>query len=241
MHTGITPEFSEMGIEEYTPWEGWSEEDKTTIEEHMNYYRNKIQEMQRKLELVTKCYAKGRLSEDLFVNIKVSKKPKSDLKAAILENRNADTFANKQDEDLIDFLTKHIITDNVTFTDFDVHTPRNLQELSLAIKQIKCNVDNEEKKTLGLHINAAEKYWEYKALFKSLKKKNKMTWTKYLRENTEICKSYVNRHIQVYELVLMYPGLRKLNITFTELFKKKDKIKRIFSERPDVAVLWKEN
>ena len=137
MHTGITPEFSEMGIEEYTPWEGWSEEDKSCIEEHMSYYRNKIQEMQCKLELLTKCYAKGRLSEDPFVKIKVLKKPKSDLKAAILENRNADTFANKQDEDLIAFLEKHKITDNVMQTDFDVHTrPTNLQELSLAIKQI---------------------------------------------------------------------------------------------------------
>ena len=93
--------------------------------------------MQHKLELLTKCYAKGRLSEDPFVKIKVLKKPKSDLKAAILENRNADTFANKQDEDLIDFLEKHKITDNVMQTDFDVHTrPTNLQELSLAIKQI---------------------------------------------------------------------------------------------------------
>jgi len=53
-----------------------------------------------------------------------------------------------------------------------------------------------------------------------------------------ISKSYVNRHIQMYELCTMYPGLKELKLSFTELFKCRNKLSSIFAKYPEQAKEW---
>jgi len=96
-------------------------------------------------------------------------------------------------------------------------------------------------KALNAHIYAGKSFLNYQKLFKVLKKPGsgtKLPWGKWLNNVVKISKSYVYRHIQMYLLVKDYPGLRQLSMSFTELFKKKDRISSLFLLDQNLAQEW---
>ena len=102
-------------------------------------------------------------------------------------------------------------------------------------------MNQKDNRVLNAHVDAGKVFQRYQQLFKMLKKKDgkfTSTWKSWLNEKVKACRSYVYRHIQMYELCNQYPGLHELNTSYTQLFSMKGKIKRVFLSNTTLADEW---
>ena len=59
--------------------------------------------------------------------------------------------------------------------------------------------------------------------------------------NTSISEAYVRQHREIAALTSEYPTLKRLAVTYTDLFKMKNRIIQCFAINIDIGNWWKEN
>jgi hypothetical protein len=68
-----------------------------------------------------------------------------------------------------------------------------------------------------------------------------ITWAKWLKDNVGISSSYDKQLRNIANNFGDYKKLYYLGISFTEFSKRKEHIRLMFSELPDIANYWKQN
>ena len=212
-------------------WGGWSDEDKKVINDHIKYTASR-------LELLNSALKYGPLDKNRSV-----KKPGSVVDKLIYKDN---THKDNNDDKFIEYLCMKKIT-NYSTGNSDLianvnSSPKTLEEMQTNIKEICKFLSEQDTMTLKRHIDAGKLFLNYQKLFKVLKRNRRSgtrgTWNKWLSDVVEISKSYIYRHIQVYKLCKEYPGLCHLSVSFTELFRMKDRISTIFTVNPNLAQEW---
>ena len=66
-----------------------------------------------------------------------------------------------------------------------------------------------------------------------------LTWAVWLTTNVGISESYSRHHREMAQLVLTYPKLKNLAMTFTELHRLKKQILKVFSTNLNISEWWK--
>ena len=83
------------------PWEGWTDEEKDVIKEHISYYLLLINTNKQKLKEMYKCWTTGPVPKSLVK--KVPPMPKSDI-SFIYSEKNSKKKSIKDDNTFLDYL-----------------------------------------------------------------------------------------------------------------------------------------
>ena len=91
------------------------------------------------------------------------------------------------------------------------------------------------------HLQLGEYLIRAKEIFniQKIKYKTKDTWSNYVKNNTNISEPYERRHREVAALVQTYGKLKKLSVSFTELYSMRSKIKEVFISNIECGNWWK--
>ena len=209
-----------------TPWDQWTNEQKDIMWAHVEYYKDKIAE-------ITTCWASGPIPKS-----QVSQ-PKTDLSFIYTEKESGKKETNDNKE-FLNYLKSKCYADDHTTEHLSEMPTDNLNSLEQYLRIRFAKLNRSENTLLLDHISFGNDLAKAKRLFKSLKKRhNKITWELWISVNVKICKSYANKHIAMYHLVSEYPKLKKLAISFKELYTISHRIRTIFAKNNAEALHWK--
>jgi len=120
----------------------------------------------------------------------------------------------------------------------------NLKNMALYLKKYHRKLNEEGLKghlKHGRDLTITKKRFDLeKRLKKSRKDKAKQsTWKEWIKGNTGISASYCRQLMQMGKLTKKSRRLEDLNnVSYTDLFKMRNKIKEVFLERPDIEAYW---
>jgi len=226
------------------PWAKWTEDDKKTLMDYIHYHTNCI-------EFVNKCWASGITTE------KPPKKPEGDLEKLVKKGRkrkgkmpsNSETpakvkknsISQMNDDEFIVFLEGKIVKD-IEVVSTTVRMPyRDLGDVAKHLNSWHEKVEKEECALLRNHLQFGQYITGAKDFFdaEKIQKKTSETWAAWVNNNTRFKAAYARKHKEVSALVLRYPKLARLAVSFTELYKMKNRIKAVFAKNAAVGDLWK--
>ena len=238
----LASQLEELEIDDtVSPWEGWTKQQKKIMMEHISYHIDKIEE-------INKCWQYGPIEK-----AEIAQKPNNELSFIYLSDADvADSLQAKStknntnkpkviDIDLKRYLESKLITSSEYSVEDSEMPTSSLDEIGTHLKKRVHSFKQKQKIKLAEHFVFGEELSRSKDLFISLKKKtnSKKSWNAWILDNVGISRSYVNKHITVYNLIKEFPKLLHLSISFKEMNKISSKIKTLFAEDRGVADAWK--
>ena len=221
------------------PWEQWSDDQKEIMMLWLNYELDKISIAKQKIEEITKVWEKGPIPKSQVK--KVPTPPKTDLSFIYTEGKSKEKGTG--DDKLIDYLKSKCSNNENTDEHFDEMSTSDLDEMAEHLRKRFIQLGKATNTLLLEHISVGGDLERAKNLFKSLSRKrrnqSKISWELWISNNVKICKRYANKHILVYRLVTEYPELKKLTISFKELYAISGKIRTVFSRNNAEGLKWK--
>jgi len=197
-----------------TPWSKWTDEQKQTMSEHVQYHTDKIAE-------IIKCWASGPIPKSQL------KQHKTDLSFISAESGTKKT---NDAQEFLNYLKSKCHSDGYAAERLGEMPTDSLNNLQQYLRASFDKLNRGENMLLLDHILFGSDLARAKNLFKSLtQRQNKITWQLWISENVKISKSYANKHVAMYRLVSEYPKLKKLAISFKELYTISRRIRTIFS------------
>jgi len=218
-----------------TGWPGWTEEQNEFITTWWKYA----------LDLVT--YFNGGWSNGPS-NDQPPKKPEGNIMYLL---KNGKYQVKKLDLDSIKAMTaeafhQYLMSMRAVFDDSIItvgvnQTPKNMKEIAELLKQEHTILNREEAGTFARHLNMGKLLLVAKRKFdcEKRKKKLKQTWVMWIEENTLIKQAYDRQHREIATLVEKYTKLAKLQISYADFIKIKNKIKDVFYENTHIGEQWK--
>ena len=207
-----------------TPWSEWTEEQKQTMWEHVEYHTEKIAE-------ISKSWAYGPIPKSQL------KQPKTDLSFNYAES---ETKKTNDDQEFLNYLKSKCHSDGHADEHLGEMPTDSLNNLQQYLRASFDKLNRGENLLLLDHILFGSDLARAKNLFKSLtQRQSKITWQLWISENVKISKSYANKHVAMYRLVSEYPKLKKLAISFKELCTISRRIRTIFSKNDAEGLQWK--
>jgi len=222
------------------PWQQWSDDQKKTMMLWLNYELDIIARAKDKIEEINKCWAKGPIPKSQVK--KVPTPPKTDLSFIYTEGKSKEKGTG-DDNEFIDYLKSKCSNNENTDEHFDEMSTSDLDEMAEHLRKRFIQLGKATNTLLLEHISVGGDLERAKNLFKSLSRKrrnqSKISWELWISNNVKICKRYANKHILVYRLVTEYPELKKLTISFKELYAISGKIRTVFSRNNAEGLKWK--
>jgi len=135
--------------------------------------------------------------------------------------------------DFNDYLEKKLKPTNTFSTQVaDLHE-NSLEAMGNYLKISQTDVKLSENENLNHKLNFGKQLIKAKERYTELNERKKRNFRKWIEQTCNISYSYANRLMQMSHLIIKYPKLCDLSVSFDELFKLKNKIKSDFS-----AVIW---
>jgi hypothetical protein len=169
-------------------------------------------------------FLKGRINDNTDDTIPATSSP-NNLKSAA-ENINSLTKEAKESDSVS--LAKHLKLGKALIETkhmFDIERIKN-KDNQIRKNKIKNTIKNKVEET-----NSSKN---------KTKKMKPETWKDWVEKNTIISASYARQHKEVAALITEYPKLARLDVTYTELFKMKNKIEVILEKCTSFCEFWKE-
>ena len=145
-------------------------------------------------------------------------------------------------EDFNNFLKSKLYDKNINLNDNPPQMEtKDINDVAIFLKEEVKYLNTVEVKSLNKHVEFGKDLTVAKQLFRTEKKKNKLniSWQKWIVDNVHISPAYARQHIEVFNLCGTYHKLRDLAMTYTELFRLKNKIRSVFSKNESIADFWR--
>ena len=170
-----------------------------------------------------------------FKGLGQKKEVSKETKGRIMEN------VNKMDAFEFDkYLRSKLInvSDVIDEKELDMAT---MDDVAKELKRLNAYLKQEDAKSLKKHLHLGDKLeFAFKRFMaEKRKKKSKETWAHWIEENTEISDSYSRRHRAMADLANRFQKLKDLGLCFTDFFKLKGKIEKVFGLNMRLAREWR--
>ena len=216
------------------PWKNWTEEEKNEINQQFNYHQDMI-------VWINQCWTNGPTHKPM------PKKPNSSImnKMYLVKNKvlnsNKTSVENMTDLEFHEYLTKKLADNAFIPKSGKSLKSTNLKEVAESLNEVYAELLHAEVNSLQVHLKLGKFLTFAKAKFDVEKRKKnlKQTWKTWLEENTKIKEACDRRHREIANLVLKYPKLENIKITYTELIDLKKKIMDVFTINMEIGSYWK--
>ena len=227
--SGCSDDFEMMNLDSVSPVsdsvldEGmWSQEQKSVMMEHKNYWLDVITQAQAMIECITIAMDKKPLEEKDVVKKMTVKMPSSDIYEIICSDgpstnrkkkRSSTPLEKMSCDEFNNYLKSLVVESGEDIADFDVNAIYSSECNMRAY--LKANYRKLGKKMNDLlreHILFGKELKLARTEFKKNQKKwmIKEKWQKWIVTEIDISNSCVRRYIQMYDLVNNYPKLLQL-------------------------------
>jgi len=221
------------------PWYQWTDEQKDIMMEHIYYYAELIETAKQTVKEINKCWAAGPIPKSQVKKVRL---PKTDL-SFIYTEKESKKKGTGDDKEFLDYLKTKCCTNENTDEHFDEMPTGDLDKMAEHLRKRFVKLEKGKNTLLLDHISFGYDLTRAKSLFKSHKRKrrnqSKISWESWISNNAKICKRYANKHIAIYRLVSEYPELKKLALSFTELYAISGRIRAVFSRNNAEGLKWK--
>ena len=229
-----SPEPPCMDIDTPSQIQLWNEDECKILESHWQYHR----EM---LRIIEHLQQNGPPSHA----IKMPSKPKGDIKQLISPNK---TPATKilTGEELHDYLVKRLITENhptcPSVSEVDQLNSIN-EELIGHLKNGYALLKNSKAQCLCISMDYGQWLEAAYQLFAREKIAGKQTgsWRDWLATATGMEESIARKLREAWKLFKNYPKIRRLGLSFSELFQRRKEIEGMLNTRHEIAQFWQTN
>ena len=205
----------------------WSDRDLLTLHSHLEYFH----EMQIFVSLA--------IRDGPY--LKMPKPPKPTLKSVFVKPKPKPILLGVE---LHDYLIKHLV-DNANIK-VDPWNPISLDNVKNTL-QAGFHIMKQHQAGLlshylhfGIILNHASNYFSICKLRGDVNPHD-LTWAKWLKDNVGISISYSKQLRSIAKEFGAYQGLYCLGISFSEFLKKKEHIKLMFAEFPELDQFWRNN
>ena len=145
------------------------------------------------------------------------------------------------DAEVHEFLQGKVVNDSRTETVPVKMVSSDLKSVAEYLNSVYVEVKEGDSLSLRKHLKLGKGLITAKTIFDIDKRKNKTkeTWADWVKNNTTISEAYARQHKEVALLIREYPKLETLAVSFTELFKMKNKIKEMLVKNIEFSEWWK--
>jgi len=239
----------DASLKRIKPWNQWSAEDKQIMEDHCEYFKKAIGQIE-------KAWAKGPMA----ARGHSLQKPASDLQSVIykkLKNSSkgkgkktktpvrekAITVAKMTPDEFNVYLKTLLRTETISLINTEEMPTADLSDMAKYLSNHLKALDEGENKMLQSHIKFGDNLKTAQRVFRSQKHSaegtsEKITWKKWIECNVKTSFSNAMKHIQVASLAGEYPRLKNLATTFKELLRMRKKIETVFNIHKNIAKEW---
>ncbi len=213
----------------------WSDEQLTGLEDHENYYTKQVEYYRKMVEYINELRDHGK---DQATVPKVPTPPKTPL-SKILKPA---VQVNDKLSRLQEYLKQKIVNNPAKnkFVEIEVKSDR-LKDFETPIKAGLISLKHGKVVLLQAKLSYAKLLSSAQVVFKNEKKSkvHEENWYKWLANVTDcIDTSYFRKLIAMHKILLNYPKFKNLCISFDELYKKRNDIKKLLLDE-NLAREWK--
>ena len=217
-----------------TPASLWTDQQKKIMMQHVNYYLNLIESSKQMIEKINKCWQNGPIEVS---EVNAPQKPKSNLSFMYLA---MEADPKMSDSDFLRYLESKLIPEQEYVSCPQIEMPTSsLGAIQNHLKARYVSLKNTKNTELSGHIKLGAELSQAKKLFYSLNKNPKIIWHKWISDTVKISKRYADKHISIYKFIHKFPKLKKLSISFKELYGISNRIKILFATEKNIADKWK--
>ena len=223
-------------------WAKWTEDDLQVLSDYVKYHMDCV-------EFYNKCWARGPSKErppkapiSKIENLLKKKYRKAAPSKSSKSSKDKLKSVNEMNDEEFHYYLRERIEDNVPTEPIPDLISTKLESVAEYLNSLHKEVKKSESSTLAHHIKLGVYLIKAQEIFneKKIKTKTKETWEGWVSNNTTISSSYARQHKEIAALVVKYPKLARLGMSFRELFQMKNKIRNVLTINIHLGEFWKE-